>query len=45
MGARSAEQVDCWIGAATLDLSSADLDEIAAALARTSAGTGPTRPR
>jgi aryl-alcohol dehydrogenase-like predicted oxidoreductase len=45
VGARSAEQVDGWIGAATLDLTSADLDEIAAALARTGAGTGPTRPR
>ena len=45
VGARSAEQVDGWISAAALDLSSADLDEIATALARTGAGTGPTRPR
>ncbi|PYQ39914.1 MAG: aldo/keto reductase, partial [Acidobacteria bacterium] len=45
VGARSAEQVDGWIGAAALDLSGADLDEIAAALARTGAGSGPTRPR
>ena len=45
VGARSAEQVDGWLGAAALDLSSADLDEIASALARTGAGTGPTRPR
>jgi aryl-alcohol dehydrogenase-like predicted oxidoreductase len=45
VGARSAEQVDGWIGAAALDLSPADLDEIAGALARTGAGTGPTRPR
>jgi aryl-alcohol dehydrogenase-like predicted oxidoreductase len=44
VGARSAEQVDGWISAAALDLSSADLDEIASALARTGAGTGPTRP-
>jgi aryl-alcohol dehydrogenase-like predicted oxidoreductase len=45
VGARSAAQVDGWIGAAALFLSSADLDEIASALARTGAGTGPTRPR
>jgi len=44
VGARSAEQVDGWIGAAALDLSGADLDEIAAALARTGAGSGPLRP-
>jgi aryl-alcohol dehydrogenase-like predicted oxidoreductase len=45
VGARSAEQVDGWIGAALLDLSATDLDEIAEALARTGAGSGPTRPR
>jgi aryl-alcohol dehydrogenase-like predicted oxidoreductase len=44
VGARSAAQVDGWIGAATLTLTSADLDEIAAAIDRTGAGTGPTRP-
>jgi aryl-alcohol dehydrogenase-like predicted oxidoreductase len=44
VGARSAEQVDGWIGAASLDLSGTDLDEIAAALARTGAGSGPLRP-
>ena len=44
VGARSAEQVDGWIGAALLDLSAADLDEIAEALAHTGAGSGPTRP-
>jgi aryl-alcohol dehydrogenase-like predicted oxidoreductase len=44
VGARSAEQVDGWIGAASLDLPGADLDEIAAALTRTRAGSGPTRP-
>jgi len=37
-------QVDGWIGAATLELTAADLDEIAGAIARTGAGTGPTRP-
>jgi len=44
VGARSAEQVDGWIAAASLDLSGTDLDEIAAALARTGAGSGPLRP-
>ncbi len=44
VGARTAAQVDGWIGAATLELTAADLDEIAAAITRTRAGTGPTRP-
>ena len=41
VGARTAAQVDGWIGAAALELTPADLDEIAAAIARTGAGTGP----
>jgi len=45
VGARSPEQVDGWIAAASLPLGAADLDEIADALARTGAGSGPTRPR
>ena len=44
VGARSAEQVDGWIGAATLTLTASDLDEIALAIERTGAGQGPTRP-
>ncbi len=44
VGARRPEQIDDWIGAASLDLSPADLDEIAAAVERTHAGTGPARP-
>ncbi len=44
VGARSAAQVDGWIGAATLALTAADLDEIAAAIEHTGAGLGPTRP-
>jgi aryl-alcohol dehydrogenase-like predicted oxidoreductase len=44
VGARSAAQVDGWIDAAKLTLTAADLDEIAAAIDRTEAGTGPTRP-
>src|SRR6266567_4273225 len=44
VGARTPAQVDGWIGAAMLELTAADLDEIAAAIARTGAGTGPVRP-
>jgi hypothetical protein len=35
--------VDGWIGAATLTLTAADLDEIADATERSAAGSGPTR--
>lgn len=41
VGARSPEQVDGWIRAASLQLTPADLEEIAAALKRTGAGVGP----
>src|SRR5881296_1143795 len=44
VGARSPAQVDGWIGAATLELTAADLEEIAAAITRTGAGTGLARP-
>ena len=44
VGARSPEQVGGWVGAAALELSAADLDEIAEAVRRTGAGTGPVRP-
>jgi aryl-alcohol dehydrogenase-like predicted oxidoreductase len=44
VGARSAEQVDGWIGATTVTLTSKDLDDIALAIERTGAGSGPTRP-
>ena len=44
VGARSPEQVDGWIAAASLALSAAELDEIAGILERTGAGTGPRRP-
>ena len=44
VGARSAEQVDGWIGAASLTLAPADLNSIATAIARTGAGAGPLRP-
>jgi aryl-alcohol dehydrogenase-like predicted oxidoreductase len=45
VGARSPQQVDGWIGAAILELTSADLEEIAEAIVRTGAGTGPTMPQ
>jgi aryl-alcohol dehydrogenase-like predicted oxidoreductase len=44
VGARSPEQVDGWIDAATLRLGDEDLGEIAAAVERTGAGEGPVRP-
>jgi len=45
VGARSPEQVDGWIGAANLELTSADLNEIARAIERSRAGSGPEAPR
>lgn len=44
VGARSADQVDGWIGAASLALDAQDLEEISAAIERTGAGLGPARP-
>src|SRR6185437_6053327 len=44
VGARTPAQVDGWIAAATLELTEEDLDEIAGALERTGAGSGPERP-
>jgi len=44
VGARSPQQVDGWIAAGNLTLEPADLDDIAAALEKTQAGRGPTRP-
>jgi aryl-alcohol dehydrogenase-like predicted oxidoreductase len=44
VGARSPEQVDGWIPAATLQLTQGDLAEIAAAIAKTQAGAGPIEP-
>jgi aryl-alcohol dehydrogenase-like predicted oxidoreductase len=44
VGARSARQVEGWIGAAALELTAEDLDEITGALERTRAGSGPARP-
>jgi aryl-alcohol dehydrogenase-like predicted oxidoreductase len=44
VGARTPAQVDGWIGAAEVRLDDAVLDEIAAAIEETGAGTGPARP-
>jgi aryl-alcohol dehydrogenase-like predicted oxidoreductase len=44
VGARRPSQVDDWLPAATLQLTAADLDEIAAGIRASGAGTGPTRP-
>lgn len=44
VGARSPEQIDGWIRAANLQLTSADLDQIAAAIQQTGAGEGPSKP-
>ena len=44
VGARSPSQIDGWLDAATLTLTVRDLDDIAAAIEKTGAGTGPTRP-
>ncbi len=44
VGARSPKQVDGWIAAASLELTAADLEEIANAVERTGAGTGPRMP-
>jgi aryl-alcohol dehydrogenase-like predicted oxidoreductase len=44
VGARTPKQVDGWIGAASITLSTQDLDEIASAIQRTGTGAGPARP-
>ncbi|WP_433590967.1 aldo/keto reductase [Nocardia sp. CA-145437] len=41
VGARTPDQIDGWIDAATLELTPADLDAIAGALRTTGAGDGP----
>lgn len=43
-GARSPAQIDGWIGGAALVLNDIDLREIAAAIERTGAGSGPALP-
>jgi len=45
VGARSAAQVDSWVGAAGLRLSETELEAIAVAIEESGAGDGPVRPR
>ncbi len=44
VGARRPVQIDGWLDAVKLELTHADLDAIAAAIVRSGAGSGPTRP-
>lgn len=44
VGARSPAQIDDWLGAATLELDPDTLQEIAAAIAESGAGSGPLCP-
>jgi aryl-alcohol dehydrogenase-like predicted oxidoreductase len=44
VGARHAAQVDGWLGAGALTLSDVDMIEIASAIERTQAGSGPSVP-
>ena len=44
VGARNAAQVDGWIHAGEITLTTQDLDEIARAIEQTGAGSGPTSP-
>lgn len=45
VGARNPAQVDGWIEAGRIDLASGDLEDIAAAIESTGAGSGPVSPR
>lgn len=45
VGSRRAEQVEGWIGAASLELDEDDLSLIESAIQRSGAGDGPTSPR
>ncbi len=44
VGSRTADQIDGWIGGATVTLTEEDLDEIQAAIERLGVGSGPVRP-
>ena len=44
VGARTPAQVDGWIAGASVELDNKDLEEIAAAIAKTKAGAGPAAP-
>jgi aryl-alcohol dehydrogenase-like predicted oxidoreductase len=44
VGARAPEQIDGWIAAATLELTRPELEQIAAAIIASGAGSGPSMP-
>jgi aryl-alcohol dehydrogenase-like predicted oxidoreductase len=44
VGARTPTQVDGWIGAASIPLTTQDLDDVARAIQQTGAGVGPAHP-
>jgi aryl-alcohol dehydrogenase-like predicted oxidoreductase len=44
VGARRPDQIDSWLPAGDLQLTDEDLDELAAAIEETGAGSGPVRP-
>ncbi|WP_210259786.1 aldo/keto reductase [Martelella sp. HB161492] len=44
VGARAPEQIDGWIDAASLELTAEDMRDIATAIEKTGAGTGPVLP-
>jgi aryl-alcohol dehydrogenase-like predicted oxidoreductase len=44
VGARNPKQVDGWLDAASLTLTNSEFEEVAAALDRSGAGVGPSRP-
>jgi len=45
VGARTAKQVDGWIGGADIQLTAKDLEEISSLIGSTEAGKGPSDPR
>jgi aryl-alcohol dehydrogenase-like predicted oxidoreductase len=45
VGARKPVQVDGWVDAAILELSSADMGAIAASIEQNGVGSGPARPK
>jgi len=45
VGGRTPEQVDGWIDAGSIELTREDLDEIAALIRKSGAGSGPSLPR
>jgi aryl-alcohol dehydrogenase-like predicted oxidoreductase len=44
VGARSVKQVDGWVAAGSIELDTSDLEQIAAVIGQTSAGSGRTSP-